>query len=421
MTLALILTIFISLIFSAFFSGMEIAFISANRLKIELDKKQKNTSSKIINLFIKNPGQYISTMLVGNNIALVIYGIFFAKLAEPYIKQLVFNNDFIILLIQTILSTLLILVTAEFLPKTIFKQNSNFFLSKLAVPVYAFYIIFFPIAKISVKISNSFINIITNKKNKKNLENITLKKIDLDDFLNDNEKNIINEDDNAGEVKIFKNALEFSEIKIRECMVPRNEIVCENINSEISEIKQKFIKTGFSKIFIYKENIDNIVGYVHTLAIFKHSKTIKSATTELNVVPETMPANKLLNILLKENKSVALVVDEFGGTSGIVTMEDIIEEIFGEIEDEHDATIFTEIKVNDNEYIFSARIEIDYLNDKYKFELPESEEFETLAGYIFFLHEQIPEKNQIVETEKYTFEILEVNKPKIEKVRFIIK
>jgi len=421
MTVSFLLIIFFSLIFSAFFSGMEIAFISANRLKIELNKKQNTASSKTINLFINNPGQYISTMLVGNNIALVLYGIFFAKLAEPGIKHIIHANDFIILLIQTILSTLLILVTAEFLPKTIFRQNSNFLLQKLSIPVLVFYILFFPVAKITVRISNIFISLITKNKNKGKNTNIVLKKIDLDNFLADNEENIDDEKETVGEVKIFKKALDFSDIKIRECMVPRNEIIAENITTEIIELKNKFIESGFSKIFIYKENIDNIVGYVHTLAIFKHSKTIKAAMTELMVIPETMPANKLLNKLLKEHKSVAIVVDEFGGTSGIVTMEDIIEEIFGEIEDEHDAAVFTEHQINENEFIFSARIEIDYLNDKYKLNLPESEEFETLAGYIFYLHEQIPVKNKIIETEQYTFEILEVDEPKIEKVRLIIK
>ncbi|MCF6367044.1 MAG: hemolysin family protein [Bacteroidales bacterium] len=400
---------------------MEIAFISANRLKIELNKKQNSASSKIINLFINNPGQYISTMLVGNNIALVLYGIFFAKLAEPFIKQIIHTNDFIVLLVQTIFSTLLILVTAEFLPKTIFRQNSNFLLQKLAVPVLIFYIIFFPVAKITVRFSNIFISIITKNKSTGKNKNIVLKKVDLDNFLADNEESIDDKKETAGEVKIFKNALDFSDIKIRECMVPRNEIIAENITTEITALKKKFIETGFSKIFIYKDNIDNLIGYVHTLAMFKHSKTIKAAMTELTVVPETMPANKLLNKLLKEHKSVAVVVDEFGGTSGIVTLEDIIEEIFGEIEDEHDASVFIEQQINNNEFIFSARIEIDYLNDKYKLTLPESEEFETLAGYIFYLHEQIPRKNEIIETDQYTFEILEVGGPKIEKVRLIIK
>ncbi len=400
---------------------MEIAFVSANRLKIELDKKQKSASSRIINRFTNNPGQYISTMLVGNNIALVLYGIYFAKMAEPSIELYISKNEFIILSIQTVISTLLILVTAEFLPKTVFRQNSNFFLRKLSIPVSLFYIIFYPVSVSSVWFSNFFIKIFTNTKTSKNKENIVLKKIDLDNFLSDTDESDNEDTDTAGEIKIFKNALEFSDIKVRECIVPRNEIVAENINTGIEKLKKKFISSGFSKIFIYKENIDNIIGYVHSLAIFKHSKTIKSALEEISVIPETMPVNKLLNKLLKEHKSVALVVDEFGGTSGIVTMEDIIEEIFGEIEDEHDETVFIETRISDNEFIFSARIEIDYLNDKYKLNLPESEEFETLAGYIFFLHKQMPDKNEIIETNNYTFEILKIDEPKIDTVRVVRK
>jgi CBS domain containing-hemolysin-like protein len=400
---------------------MEIAFITANRLKIELAKKHNSSSSRIISIFTKNPGQYISTMLVGNNIALVLYGLFFAKLAEPFLKQIISNGDFIILLLQTILSTLLILITAEFLPKTIFRQNANFLLHKLAVPVFIFYIIFFPVAKLTVRISELFIRIVKKKPYKTASQKIILKKIDLDHFLADTEEINENEKDTVDEIKIFKNALDFSEVKIRECMVPRNEIVAENILTEIAQLKKKFIDSGYSKIFIYKDNIDNIIGYVHILAIFKQSKTIKAAMTELLVVPETMPANKLLNKLLKSHKSVALIVDEFGGTSGIVTMEDIVEEIFGEIEDEHDATLYTENQISETEFIFSARIEIDYLNDKFKLELPESEEFETLAGYIFYLHEQIPSKNEIIETEHFIIEILEIDEPRIEKVRLIKK
>jgi len=421
MLTSFLLIIVISLIFSAFFSGMEIAFVSANRLKIEVDKKQKNTSSGIIRIFTNNPGQYISTMLVGNNIALVIYGIFFAKAAEPYIERWVSSNDFVILLIQTLMSTLLILVTAEFLPKTIFKQNSNFFLSRLAFPVLIFYILLYPFAKFSVWFSVWFIALFKGKKVNFDKGKTSLKKVDLDYFLAETEDIIDESSENSGDVKIFKNALDFSETKVRECMIPRNEIIAENITADIELVKKKFIESGFSKIFIFKENIDNIIGYVHTLAIFKQTKTIKSALTQMPIVPETMQANKLLNKLLKEHKSVALVVDEFGGTSGIVTMEDIIEEIFGEIEDEHDADVHTETPINDKEFIFSARIEIDYLNEKYKFELPESEEFETLAGYIFFLYEQIPQMNEIIETDKYLFEVIEINGPKIEKVRMIVK
>ncbi len=416
-----ILFIFISLIFSAFFSGMEIAFVSANRLKIEVDKKQKNTSSRIISIFVNNPGQYISTMLVGNNIALVVYGIFFAAAAEPYIEKWISKSDFIVLTLQTLISAVLILVTAEFLPKTVFKQNSNFFLGKLAAPVLFFYVLFYPVALFSVWFSARFISLFTGKKIKIKKGRESLKKTDLGYFLTESTSIEDDENDTSGDVKIFKNALDFSEIKVRECMVPRNEIIAENINSDIDIIKEKFINSGFSKIFIYKNNIDNIIGYVHTLAIFKQFKSIKSALQKMPIVPETMQANKLLNKLLKEHKSVALVVDEFGGTSGIVTIEDIIEEIFGEIKDEHDSDIYTETKINEKEFIFSARIEVDYLNEKYKFELPKSEEYETLAGYIFFLHEQIPEKSEIIETDKYIFEIIEVNGPKIDKVRMVIK
>ena len=284
-----------------------------------------------------------------------------------------------------------------------------------------FYVLLYPIAKFSVWFSVWFIALFKGRKINFEKGKTSLKKIDLDYFLAETEVETDENFENSGDVKIFKNALDFSETKIRECMIPRNEIVAENILADIESVKNKFIESGFSKIFIYKDNIDNIIGYVHTLAIFKQTKTIKSALSQMPIVPETMQANKLLNKLLKEHKSVALVVDEFGGTSGIVTMEDIIEEIFGEIEDEHDADTHTETQINDREFIFSARIEIDYLNEKYKFELPESEEFETLAGYIFFLYEQIPKINEIIETENYLFEVIEINGPKIEKVRMIVK
>ncbi len=410
-----------SLIFSAFFSGMEIAFISANRLKIEVDIKQKNAFFKIVRFFTKNPEQYISTMLVGNNIALVVFGIFFADVLEPYIIRYLADNDLIVLLTQTLISTLLILVIAEFLPKIIFKENSNYFLTKLALPVLIIYILLYPLAKFSTWLSRVIISLISRKKFSSNTNNTPMKKVDLDHFLSETDDAGNENKESSGDVKIFKNALDFSETKVRECMIPRNEIVAENINADIDVVKKKFIDSGFSKIFIYKNNIDNIVGYVHILAIFKQSKSIKSALSSIPIVPETMQANKLLNKLLKERKSVALVVDEFGGTSGIVSMEDIIEEIFGEIEDEHDAETHSENQIADDEFVFSGRIEIDYLNEKYKFELPESEEFETLAGYIFYLHEQIPKVGEIIETEKYIFKVTEIKGPKIEKIRMTLK
>jgi CBS domain containing-hemolysin-like protein len=419
--LTYVIVIVISLLFSAFFSGMEIAFVSANRLKIELDKKQKSTVSKIVERFTDKPGQYISTMLVGNNIALVIYGIYFAKFIEPYIAEFITENDLLILLIQTIFSTMIILVTAEFLPKTVFSQNSNFLLFKLAVPVSFFYTIFYPIAVFTVTLSNIFIRLFSKHSENEEHDSTVLGKIDLDHFLSESEADDEKDDDTAGEVKIFRNALDFGDTKVRECIVPRNEIIAESIDADIDDLKGKFINSGFSKIFIYKDTIDNIIGYVHTMAVFNKAKTIKSALTEVMVIPETMPVNKLLNKLLIEHKSVALVVDEFGGTSGIVSLEDIIEEIFGEIEDEHDDVSYIEDVISDNEFIFSARIEIDQLNEKYKLNLPVSEEYETLAGYIFYLHEQIPEMNEIIETDDFIFEILKVEEPKIETVRVIMR
>lgn len=419
--LTYVIVIVISLLFSAFFSGMEIAFVSANRLKIELDKKQKSTVSKIVERFTDKPGQYISTMLVGNNIALVIYGIYFAKFIEPYIAEFITENDLLILLIQTIFSTMIILVTAEFLPKTVFSQNSNFLLFKLAVPVSFFYTIFYPIAVFTVTLSNIFIRLFSKHSENEEHDSTVLGKIDLDHFLSESEADDEKDDDTAGEVKIFRNALDFGDTKVRECIVPRNEIIAESIDADIDDLKAKFINSGFSKIFIYKDTIDNIIGYVHTMAVFNKAKTIKSALTEVMVIPETMPVNKLLNKLLIEHKSVALVVDEFGGTSGIVSLEDIIEEIFGEIEDEHDDVSYIEDVISDYEFIFSARIEIDQLNEKYKLNLPVSEEYETLAGYIFYLHEQIPEMNEIIETDDFIFEILKVEEPKIETVRVIMR
>jgi len=362
-------------------------------------------------------------MLVGNNIALVIYGILFAQLAEPSIEKYITPNDAGILFIQTILSTLLILVTAEFLPKTVFRLNANILLKALAVPVIIFYVLLYPIAKFSVWVSQGFIRLTIKKDgNFINKKVNVLGKVDLNDFLTANKEDTPENEDIENEVKIFKNALEFSDVKVRECMIPRNEITAIDINDSIESVKKAFIETGFSKIIVYKDNIDNIVGYVHTLNIFKKPKSIRAAMTEVSAVPETMPANKLLNRFIKSRRSMVLVVDEFGGTAGIVTMEDVIEEIFGEIEDEHDAQDLTEkIIIENSIYEFSGRFEIDYLNEKYNLKIPESQDYETLAGYIFFLREEIPQAGEIVHTELYTYEILKVNGPKIETVKLIIE
>lgn len=413
------LIILISLLFSAFFSGMEIAFIAANRLRVEVERKKGGLASQIISIFTKNPGQYIATMLVGNNTALVIYGIYFAKFLEPYIRQYISNVEFNVLLLNTLLSTILILVTAEFLPKTIFRKSPYKFLNALSIPVFLFYVFFYPIAFMAVYFSNKFLKSIFKIKieNKKNI----LGRVDLDNFLSQGTENKNDKEEIENEVKIFKNALDFKDVKIRECMIPRNEISALEINSEIDDLRKLFISKGFSKILIYKQTIDNIVGYVHIQEIFKKTKTIKAAMKAISAVTETMPANRLLNKFIKDRQSIALVVDEFGGTSGIVTLEDVIEEIFGEIEDEHDQNVLIEQKISDTEYIFSGRTEIDYINEKYNINLPVSKDYETITGFIFHIHEQIPDETEVIDTDDFEIKILKVDKPKIQKVRLIVK
>ena len=414
-----IVIIIITLMLSAFFSGMEIAFVTSSRFRTELEKKQGIFSSRIISFFSKNQAQYISTMLVGNNIALVIYGIFTAKVIEPYIEKYITTADYTVLLIQTIVSTLLILVTAEFLPKTVFKLYPNKTLNFFALPVIFFYVIFYPVSVFAMYISRIVLKTVLKVDIKKKNEEIIFGKTALDDFLSEEEEKLHKGDSLNNEIKIFKNALDFSHVKLRECIVPRNEMEAMEVNSDISELSKKFVNTGFSKILIYKETIDNIIGYVHSHEMFKRPKSIKAALGKIIIAPESMPANKLLNTFIQERKNIALVVDEFGGTAGIVTLEDVMEEIFGEIEDEYDNTKLIDNQISENEYIFSGRTEIDFLNEKYNLNIPESEEYETIAGYILNIHTKIPEENEIIESEKFRFIILEVQKPKIEKIKLI--
>jgi len=409
-----IIIVSFALLFSAFFSGMEIAFISSDKLRIEIDKQQGKFSSKIISKFINNQGRYIATMLVGNNIALVVYGLVMAIILEPYILQVVNNSNMWTLVIQTLLSTLLILFAAEFIPKTVFKINSNFSLNFFSIPVFLFYILFYPLTSITMSISGFFIKYFVKKNSSDDSKQRVFGKIDLTNFLNQANKHIQPNDDIEEELKIIQNVLDFSKVKLRECIVPRNEIKAVQIASSIETVKQKMLETGFSKILIYNETIDNIVGYVHSFELFKMPKSIKSVMVKIPIVPETMSAKKLFDILSKQNKSLALVVDEYGGTAGIVTVEDILEEIFGEIEDEHDSNEMQEKQVAENEYIFSGRLEINYLNEKYDFEIPTSEEFTTIAGFILSTHETIPQKDEVIIINNYKIKILEVNTPRID-------
>jgi len=411
--------IILTIIFSAFFSGMEIAFISANKLRIELSRKQKKIGSGIISVFTNNPGQYIATMLVGNNIALVIYGIEIAKALEPFITQFT-GSDSLTLFFQTLISTLLILLTAEFLPKTLFRLNPNGVLGVFAIPLIFFYIILYPITFFTIKISNLILIRVFKDPDILKQEQNVFTKVDLNNLVKEVDIEKVHKEEIGHDLQIFKNALDFSEVKLRECMIPRNEIVAMEITSTIDDLTKRFIETGFSKILIYKETIDNIIGYFNAKDLFKDPKSIKSKMRDLIIVPETMSANILLEQFNKETKNIALIVDEFGGTAGLVTIEDIIEEIIGEIEDEHDTDDFVDTKVSDNIFVLSGRLEIDYVNEKYNLSLPVSEEYETIAGLIIHHFEDIPEKDEKILIRKFSFTILESTSTKIELVKLVI-
>ena len=417
----LYLLIFITILLSAFFSGMEIAFVSANKLRLELDKKSDPFNSRILKMVTGNAGQYIATMLVGNNIALVIYGIAFAALLEPFL-EIYIQSESVILLLQTIISTLIILLFSEFLPKTLFRLFPNTFLNIFSLPLAFFYILFYPISRFSISIANVLLKRILKTDINVENKNPVFSRVDLDEFVRESDSALIEqmEKNVETEIKLFKNALDFSKVKLREIMVPRTEIEMLEIGASISDLRQKFVETGYSRILFFKENTDNIIGYVHSSVLFQNPDSIEPYIKKVLIVPETMPANKLLSTFIQEHRSIAIVVDEFGGTSGMVTSEDILEEIFGEIEDEHDTSDIVERKISENEYIFSGRAEIDLLNEKYFFELPETEEFETLAGYILYYHESIPKINSVIKIGKFHFKILKATNTKIELVKLTI-
>lgn len=413
----LILVILVAILFSAFFSGMEIAFISANRLRLELDKKHNVVFSSLISLYTQYPGQFIATMLVGNNLALVIYGIAFANLLDPYLKNYI-ESESLILFLQTLISTILILATAEYLPKALFRINPNRILKIFTVPIAFFYFLFYPITKISISISKFVLKVFLNEQINKVDEKVVFSRIDLNHFVNEQENNVApktaSEVDN--EVKLFKNALDFSSVKLREVMVPRTEMVALDIDSTIEELHQKFIETGYSRILFYQENIDNIIGYVHHSIIFTKPKSIRENLRKVLIVPETMSASKLLSKFFQQRLSIAIVVDEFGGTSGLVTSEDILEEIFGEIEDEHDTIDLIMKKISENEYILSGRLELDEINENFNLEFPENANFETLAGFILSHYESIPKANTVITIDHLQFKILKATNTKIELV-----
>jgi len=417
-----ILIIVLCLILSAFFSGMEIAFVSANKIHIEIEKKQAGFLAKVLARLTKKPSKFIATMLIGNNIALVVYGFYMGDLLMGWFQGMLPSDNALVhlwltdfsLLSQTIISTLIILITAEFLPKVFFQIYANTLLKILAIPAYIFYALFSLVSDFIIKVSDLILR--TLFKTDGDEVQLAFSKLELGDYINEQMEAIEEEDDVDSEIQIFQNALEFSAVKAREVMVPRTEITAVELHDTPKSLAKLFTETGYSKILVYKDTIDNIIGYVHSYELFKKPKTIKSILLPVEFVPETMLIHDILKILTKKRKSMAVVLDEYGGTSGVMTVEDIVEELFGEIEDEHDTTDLLEEQLNDTTFKFSARLEVDYINETYKLELPDTDEFETLGGLIVHETGEIPAQNTEIRIGNYLFTILEVSSTKIDLV-----
>ncbi|WP_179374611.1 hemolysin family protein [Winogradskyella wichelsiae] len=411
-----------TLVLSAFFSGMEIAYISSNKIHIELEKKQGDFLGKILGKLTAKPSKYIATMLIGNNIALVIYGLKMGEVLVNWFNSMLPSDSPILsylfvdlqLLSQTVISTLVILVTAEFLPKVFFQIYANTLLKVLALPTYIFYIIFSWVSDFIIWISEAVLKYIFRAEGEDVV--LAMTKVELGNYITEQMESVEDDDDVDSEIQIFQNALEFSGVKAREVMVPRTEITCVDVSDSIENLRQLFIETGRTKVIIYKDNIDDILGYVHSFELFKKPKTISSIVMPVGFVPETILVKDVLNILIKKRRSMAVVIDEYGGTSGIMTVEDIIEELVGEIEDEHDTIEKVEEQLSENTYKFSARLEVNYVNEIYKLNLPKSENYETLGGLIVHATEGIPEEKDDVLIDNFKFTVTEVSSTKIDEV-----
>lgn len=399
---------------SAFFSGMEIAFVSSNKLRFELDRKQNSLSASILHIFLRNPQQFIATMLVGSFISLVVCGLLMAHL----LSQLLSFSDSIVftLILQIVFTTSLVLFTVEFLPKTIFRVNPNFWLHLFSWVLLFFYILLYPIAKLGSWMSVFLLRSIGVKMESGTDQNV-FSRIDLNYLLQESVEFSGSDDDIQNEVKIFQNALDFSKVRLRDCCVPRTEIIALDYNVSIQVLKQTFIETGLSKIPIFRNDIDNIIGYIHSSEMFKHQANWHKYINQIPIVPESMAAQKLMKTFMQQKKSIAVVVDELGGTAGIVTLEDIVEEIFGEIEDEHDVREYTADKISDDEYLLSGRLEVKIANDKFGLELPESDDYETIAGYILHHHQNLPKLNEQIRIENYLYKCIQVNNIRVELVK----
>lgn len=426
----LIIAIIISLFFSAFFSGMEIAFVSSNRMQAEMDAKNAGIMARPLSVFFKHPNNFVSTMLVGNNITLVIYGILVARLFDRTIfSDIALSDPAIAVALDTILSTIIVLFTGEFLPKLLFKSQPNRYLTAFAVPAYICYIVLYPISRFTTLLSNLIMRIFGIKPQKDG-QSEEFSKLDLDYLVQESIENAEEKDDDARTLNFFQNALELSETKVRDCMIPRTEICAVQSMASLEEINQKFIETGKSKIIVYEEDMDHIIGYIHSSELFRlktlmdsvdkdEARKLKPQIFSMPFVPETTPARRLMQLFLAQKKSLGVVVDEFGGTAGIVSLEDICEEIFGEIEDEHDKSTLLAKQISDNEYIISARQEIDYINELFDLQLPDDEDYMTIAGMLLHVCQGFPAVNEEVKVGNYRIKVLRKTQTKIELVKII--
>lgn len=409
--------IIIALLFSAFFSGMETAFVSSNKLRMQLQKQNRNLASAILDIFYTNEKQFVSTMLVGSYISLVGYGLLFSTLFSDWTDSL--GSIYVSIFLQVLIATIIILITSRFLPKALFKINSNLWLRLFSPVLLLFYIILYPIAWIGSSLSLSILRLLQVDIPETTEENI-FSKINIDYLLQGNAENKESLKDIEKDVRIFKNALDFSAVKLRDCLIPRTEIVSLEYDVPVNTLKQTFIETGLSKIVIFKEDIDNIVGYIHASEMFEHQKDWTKYIKQIPIVPENMAAQKLMKLFMQQKKSIAVVVDEFGGTAGIVTLEDIMEQIFGDIEDEHDLKEYKAEKIGENEYLFEGRLEVEEANRLFDLSIPVSDEYTTIAGYVLHVHQHFPKLNEVIRIDKYTFKCVKVTNNRIEMVKMLV-
>ncbi|HEY6162999.1 MAG TPA: hemolysin family protein [Bacteroidia bacterium] len=412
------LIVVLSLVGSAFFSGMEIAFLTSNKLRIELESKQGSISARIFSYFIKRQADFIAAMLVGNCISLVVFGLFMSEILTPPIRQFI-HSEALVLIIQTTISTLFILITAEYLPKNLFRKNPNGVLNFFSFPVFILYFILYPVVFITITIADFLLRVLFRVKKEEGV--VAYGRIDLDNLVRESTTRISERQELEHEVQIFKNALDFSEVKARQCMIPRTEIVAIDVNAPIDELRKRFVETRLSKILVYENSIDNIIGYTHSYELFKRPTGIRSVLLPVLIVPESMAASEVLTLFIQQRKSISLVVDEFGGTSGMLTIEDVVEEIFGEIEDEHDKEELVEKRISANEFIFSARIEIDHINKKYNLNLPIAEGYETLGGLVLHNYGSIPKPDEVIRIDRFVFRIISVSNTRIDQVNLKVE